>query len=635
VIQHPSEENILNKLIANKAFGKVGKLCGFELVVHRHMSRNNNTHLFVGKVIKKLAFCSNSTYLFLPMGGCLSGMAGVHPDQHLTMLEKMEKSALTAKILSIPAHRYKTFAPDNHVQGQDWEAMNVLELGLSLDLSSMNTFYSLFCMADKDGSKSINVDEFLEFLKIEKSKFNKRLFGIFDANSSGEVDFLEFVCAIWNISTWEADKLSKLMFRIYDSDNSGCLDVEECTKMISDVFENRDDKTEEKILLESLMKKAVPGMYKGERVIREKHFVKWEKGHKEVVHPLYCVYLLVRNKIMGSDYWDVIGVEARKTIMGSILQLNRDFMGEPDVAVAVEDALRHTDGYREQNLIRIQHEEMWNGTAEKEIPEVASAKERIASIKFLREKRREKFEEFREKCATVESRGDPVSLILKLSNRNFMDVTRQKFEDSWSTGLSTLQSKTYDREGRLNAVHSKPGKEHKYFRTKTLNSVKKELRDNSERSFSTTGGGTKTWLEQQVVRRKDQKRKIAKARRKGNIATYSSSDSSDYEHDSNDKLEKKKYPSMSSDSDAESESESDTERQNEIAEGYIHAPESSRQVARKGQYKLQNRKVSTMEWRHRVVKRLKNNRDGVKDPAEKPYRYTQKKRRVRKKILKL
>ena len=41
----------------------------------------------------------------------------------------------------------------------------------------------------------------LEYLHLERTKFTKRIFRIFDEDGSGQIDFREFVIALWNYCT--------------------------------------------------------------------------------------------------------------------------------------------------------------------------------------------------------------------------------------------------------------------------------------------------------------------------------------------------------------------------------------------------------------------------------------------------
>ena len=57
--------------------------------------------------------------------------------------------------------------------------------------------------------------ELLAFLDLEKTRFTKRIFSLFDEDGSGLVDFREFVMSLWNYCT-----LTKVSTRILEYSNT-------------------------------------------------------------------------------------------------------------------------------------------------------------------------------------------------------------------------------------------------------------------------------------------------------------------------------------------------------------------------------------------------------------------------------
>lgn len=75
--------------------------------------------------------------------------------------------------------------------------------------------YTVFHRADLDGGGSINLLELLTVVDLERTPFTKRVFSIFDDDESGEIDFGEFVLALWNYCTLSKVSLGndKFLFR--------------------------------------------------------------------------------------------------------------------------------------------------------------------------------------------------------------------------------------------------------------------------------------------------------------------------------------------------------------------------------------------------------------------------------------
>ncbi|KAH8914998.1 calcineurin subunit B [Atractiella rhizophila] len=79
-----------------------------------------------------------------------------------------------------------------------------------------------FMKLDKDGSGSIDKDEFLQLPQIASNPLASRMIAIFDEDGGGTVDFQEFVAGLSAFSSRgdREDKL-KFAFKVYDMDRDG------------------------------------------------------------------------------------------------------------------------------------------------------------------------------------------------------------------------------------------------------------------------------------------------------------------------------------------------------------------------------------------------------------------------------
>ncbi len=75
---------------------------------------------------------------------------------------------------------------------------------------------------DKDGSGTIDKEEFLSIPGIATNPLGTRLIDIFDEDGGGDVDFEEFISALSTFSS-KGTKIEKLKFafKIYDIDRDG------------------------------------------------------------------------------------------------------------------------------------------------------------------------------------------------------------------------------------------------------------------------------------------------------------------------------------------------------------------------------------------------------------------------------
>ncbi|KAJ3367907.1 calcineurin subunit B [Allomyces macrogynus ATCC 38327] len=82
--------------------------------------------------------------------------------------------------------------------------------------------YKRFMKLDKDGSGTIDKDEFLAIPQIANNPLVARLIAIFDEDGGGDVDFTEFISGL-SVFSSRGNKESKLRFafKVYDMDRDG------------------------------------------------------------------------------------------------------------------------------------------------------------------------------------------------------------------------------------------------------------------------------------------------------------------------------------------------------------------------------------------------------------------------------
>lgn len=89
---------------------------------------------------------------------------------------------------------------------------------LCLRPTDVQHFLKTFHAIDMDGSGSIGLSELLNHLDLERNRFTKRIFSIFDEDKSGQIDFREFVFSFWNYCTLSQATLGEYSCLI----NSSC-----------------------------------------------------------------------------------------------------------------------------------------------------------------------------------------------------------------------------------------------------------------------------------------------------------------------------------------------------------------------------------------------------------------------------
>jgi hypothetical protein len=86
---------------------------------------------------------------------------------------------------------------------------------LQLHYTAVGRLLHIFHSVDKDHSGTIELDELLNFLEVERSPFRNRVFRMCDEDNSNSIDFREFVLAMWNYCTLSKHTLGKLNINLH------------------------------------------------------------------------------------------------------------------------------------------------------------------------------------------------------------------------------------------------------------------------------------------------------------------------------------------------------------------------------------------------------------------------------------
>eukprot|EP00981_Chlorochromonas_danica_P001365 scaffold292_cov161-Ochromonas_danica.AAC.3 len=132
------------------------------------------------------------------------------------------------------------------IMGQDETALEVF-LSLGLSKREIDLFYTAFWDIDADSSGETDSDsdsgsdsdrvkasfhvmschvvcnlghirpsELFSYFEVEETPFEVALFSIFDEDKSGLINFMEFVCTLWNILTLPVEECACIAYLIKD-----------------------------------------------------------------------------------------------------------------------------------------------------------------------------------------------------------------------------------------------------------------------------------------------------------------------------------------------------------------------------------------------------------------------------------
>eukprot|EP00603_Paraphysomonas_imperforata_P005039 CAMPEP_0114429238 /NCGR_PEP_ID=MMETSP0103-20121206/9370_1 /TAXON_ID=37642 ORGANISM="Paraphysomonas imperforata, Strain PA2" /NCGR_SAMPLE_ID=MMETSP0103 /ASSEMBLY_ACC=CAM_ASM_000201 /LENGTH=424 /DNA_ID=CAMNT_0001598543 /DNA_START=235 /DNA_END=1509 /DNA_ORIENTATION=- len=155
----------------------------------------------------------------------------------------------------------------------------------------------MFCSIDVDGSKDVDIAEVLVHLHVEKTFFNKRVFGLLDTDASGELNFEEFMVGLWNYCSVEDIHFEHFAFDLYDADHSGNIDIEEAQYMVKDIYGAEfEHNVHAKRAYHKLAELEVSK-------IDFKTFSAFTHKHQAMLYPAFALQMNLKKYIMGNAFW--------------------------------------------------------------------------------------------------------------------------------------------------------------------------------------------------------------------------------------------------------------------------------------------------------------------------------------------
>jgi Ca2+-binding EF-hand superfamily protein len=120
---------------------------------------------------------------------------------------------------------------------------------LQLSSSQIDTFLAAFHKIDRNNSGFINIKEFIDTLKIERTIASEEVFEDMDFTHDGRISFREFTLLIWRFCTRGLESIAEFAFDIYDTDNSQELTQDEIKEMILETHGKLTDKHNVSIII--------------------------------------------------------------------------------------------------------------------------------------------------------------------------------------------------------------------------------------------------------------------------------------------------------------------------------------------------------------------------------------------------
>ena len=193
---------------------------------------------------------------------------------------------------------------------------------LKLSPHAIEALYDIFLLIDCDGSGEIDIDEFLRYFRLQKSRFAKRAFDVLDADGSGEIDFNEFVIGLFHFLTLDNVSLCRFAFTIYDADASGFLDHDEIEKIVKDLYGRRgfaSNITAQKCIAQLKSNEWIIGNggqeMGGGKISTEIDFQMFEsfcRNHAIMLLPAFVMQYDLQKRVLGAGFWDALALQRKQ-----------------------------------------------------------------------------------------------------------------------------------------------------------------------------------------------------------------------------------------------------------------------------------------------------------------------------------
>ena len=256
-----------------------------------------------------------------------------------------------------PSRVFKPNDEDDAPPGQGTEAADTFAQ-LCIDDATIDLLFSKFCLIDVDNSGEIDLEEFYQFFKLQRTSFSDRCFTIMDEDGSGQVDFCEFVVCIWNYCSYDLTGLVKFAFGIFDLDGSGTIEVHEMRELIVHVY---GDAWESNVRIQRIVDKIT---HAKDSSITFNDFQSFNKKYPALLFPAFLMQESLRDKLYGRSWWQMIS-EERNSQGGMRSQSIFELLGKLNNDAFTDRLVQMIDDVKNEALLKEANETLTQNYAKK------------------------------------------------------------------------------------------------------------------------------------------------------------------------------------------------------------------------------------------------------------------------------
>ncbi|EQC33922.1 hypothetical protein SDRG_08604 [Saprolegnia diclina VS20] len=180
------------------------------------------------------------------------------------------------------------------------DGMQALFHSLGFTVHDTNRLYNAFLRADADNTGGLSFVEFLTCFDLDNTEFTKKTFTMMDVDGNGDVDFEEFVLAMWNFCLFSKEALIGFSFGLYDEDGSGEIDTLEAQRCLREVW---GDKWQHNPHASTISEKLNLLAHLHGGSITKDQFVKFMHSHPILLFPAFQVQHEMIARMYGESFW--------------------------------------------------------------------------------------------------------------------------------------------------------------------------------------------------------------------------------------------------------------------------------------------------------------------------------------------
>ncbi|KAL4145855.1 hypothetical protein PRNP1_011731 [Phytophthora ramorum] len=239
------------------------------------------------------------------------------------------------------------------------ERMRHMITKLKLTSKDLSVLYGRFSRYDKEVSmafawnafKSGTIDrgEFYSSIDEKHSEFGDAIFALIDEDSSGVLDFSEYVEALGKFCLLNKEDMLKFCFNVFDDDKNGTIEGEELTHLVEILHE--DDQT-------SNMKQALKSFdFNGDGKIDFAEFKQLNSQFPSLLYPAFRIQQNMKIFTLGEKWWErkieELVTEHHEKIANHVAAGNVEDMSDEALAAKRAEIDRVAKLKRQDQAIRI------------------------------------------------------------------------------------------------------------------------------------------------------------------------------------------------------------------------------------------------------------------------------------------